>query len=274
MKKNAILSLMAIIIVMLFSSCQKEEITIKTPKPAAYTLKMSTAAVEVNDTIYSVIATPILFFVTDARDTIVTAQINFGDGTINGGKQLIHRFKTAGVYQLVVSIIGTNVTIKKTIKITNSSLAVGGTIVQISGSTIGDSASVNLLCRKDRIYQSNLPGKYFLKGDMNNWKKAISPIDTNYTYNGVKYIEFNFKVLNGTWNDFDYYKVLNDGTEQWSYDPADSYWDSVKGLYKFYITGAQIYSSQPVAYIPGSCGDVVTSTTLNCIRIDYLTFPT
>lgn len=225
-----------------------------------------------NDTIYSGVNSENLFFVTDKNDSIVAVQIDFGDGDIDGGTQVLHKYKTAGIYQLKITVTATATVIKRIVKITAPSVSTKETIVQLSGNTTGDSASINLLCKKDKIYNyGQMKGQYFLKGDMtNDWKTSIAAADTNFVYDGEKYILFNFKVKNGEWYSFGYYKTFG-GSEQWGYDPNNQYWDATKGLYKFYVANARIYKNELKAQIPGNFGDPSTSSLGPVIRLDYET---
>ncbi len=253
------------------SSCEYALDPMVTPSDAAakqYTLKVANA-VMANDTIYGSTANPILFFVVNKSDSIVSIQIDYGDGGTASGTELIHQYKSDGIYQLSVLVVSTNTSIKRIVKIGSPSVATSKTIIQLSGNTIGDSASINLLCLKSKIFNYKSKGSYYLKGDMSHWN-AINPVDTNFVYNGVAYLQFNFKVKNDVWISFGYYKTIS-GTEQWSYDPANEYWDTTKGLYKFYVANSKIYSNQLSSTIPGSCGDVATSASGPCFRLSYET---
>lgn len=238
-----------------------------------YTVYTNSLAVPTeNDTIYSGTGSENLFFVTDQKDSIVAIQIDFGDGSIDGGTQILHKYKTAGIYQLKITVTATAIVINRVVKITAPSVSTKETIVQLSGNTTGDSASINLLCKKDKIYNyGQMKGQYFLKGDMtNDWNISIAAVDTNFVYDGEEYLLFNFKVKNGQWYSFGYYKTFG-SSEQWGYDPDNQYWDATKGLYKFYVANARIYKNELKAQIPGSFGDPSTSALGPVIRLDYET---
>jgi hypothetical protein len=250
-------------------SCEYEPDLMVTPPDVAvkqYVFKANAAIV--NDTVYGSTVNPILFFV-EKNDSIVSIQIDYGDGGTASGTEVIHQYKTDGVYQLSLVVVSTNTTIKRIVKIGSPAVVTSKTIVQLSGNTIGDSASINLLCLKSKIFNNTAKGTYYLKGDMYHWR-AIAPVDTNFIYNGASYLQFNFKVKNDVWISFGYYKAIS-GAEQWSYDPANEYWDTTKGLYKFYVANSKIYSTQLSSTIPGTCGDVANSTSGSCFRLDYET---
>lgn len=235
-----------------------------------YSLKMNSSTVAVNDTIYGSTVSEILFFVTDkTTDQIVAIQIDFGDGSIDGGTQVLHRYKNAGIYKFKATVVGTNAILERIAKISAPSVSTAETIVQLSGNSVGDSAAINLLCLKSKIYSHKVKGKYFLKGDMTNWKTAIEATDTAFIYNGAEYLLFNFKVKNYAWSSFGYYKAGYDLSEHWGYDPDSKYWDKEKGLYKIYVSGAKIYPNQLTASTPGAVGDPSNSANGPCIRLDY-----
>jgi len=271
MKKIQILVLLAMA---MFSSCLDYSLDApsgEVTNTTGYILKVNSSTVATNDTIYGATTNEILFFATTLTDSLVAIQLDFGDGSIDAGTQVLHQYKVAGIYQLKVTIVGKNVILNRTVKITAPSVTSSETIVQLSGNTIGDSVSINLLCRKDKIYNNELKGKYFLKGDMTSWKTAITAVDTNFVYKGIVYLQFNFKVKNNEWCSFGYYKATYDLGEHWSYDPLDQFWDVTKGLYKFYVSNGKIYKNQLTAATPGACGDISNSTIGACIRLDYET---
>jgi hypothetical protein len=274
MKKNRIFPVVLALVAMFLFSCV--DYNLPTPSEAAatnnqYLLKVNSSTVATNDTIYGSVTSEILFFVTTIKDSLVAVQCDFGDGGIDGGTQVLHQYKVAGVYKLKVTVVSTNTILNRVVKISAPSVSVGETIVQLSGNTIGDSASITLLCRKDKIYNYGSKGKYFLKGDMTSWKTAITTVDTNVVYQNVVYVQFTFKVKNSSWTSFGYYKIGNDLSEHWSYDPSDKFWDTTKNLYKIYVANAKIYPNQLSALTPGSCGDPSNLTSGATIRLDYET---
>ena len=238
-----------------------------------YVFFANSLAIEKNDTIYGGTNNEILFFMTNESDSIVATQIDFGDGSIDGGLQILHKYKNNGIYNLKITETKTGSIINRIVKIAAPSVTTKETIVQLSGNTIGDSASINLLCLKKKIWNfEKQSGQYFLKGDMTNeWKTAIAAVDTNFVYDGEVYLLFNFKVKNGQWYSFGCYKASFGGGEQWSYDPLNRYWDTSRGLYKFFVANATIYQNELTAQIPGICGDAPTSASGPVIRLDYQT---
>jgi len=271
MRKIQFFVLLALAIISMSCVDYSLENSSKTLDNAQYALGVS-SAVMTNDTIYGSINTGILFFVTDkTTDNLVQIQCDFGDGFIDGGTQVLHQYRTTGIFTFKATVVGTNVILNRVVKIANPSVVTGETIIQLSGNSIGDSASISLLCRKDKIDKYSLKGKFFLKGDMTSWKTSIEAIDTNYVYNGIVYLEFTFKVKNNDWSSFGYYKATYDLGEHWSYDPSNKFWDVTKGLYKIYVSNGKIYPNQLTAATPGSCGDPSTSTLGPVIRLDYET---
>jgi len=273
MKKNQFFVLL-LLATFLLSSCV--DYSLKEPSEQIvgtnYVLKVSSAVIT-NDTIYGTTTNQILFFVvnTAANDALVNIQCDFGDGTIDGGTQVLHKYSANGIYKLKVTIVGTGFIINRIVKIVAPYVSLSGaTIIQLSGNTVGDSASINLLCRKDKIFNYNSRGNYYLKGDMNSWKANILPADTSLLYNGIVYLQFNFKVKNNSWCNFGYYKQTTTG-EQWSYDPTDQFWNSAKALYGFYVSNSIISANQLTTTVPGSCGDQSTSSLGPVIRLDYET---
>ena len=251
----------------------EEEIPQVVKPDGGYKLKANASIVATNDSIYGAVEQEILFFIVDSLDNIVACQIDFGDGTLDGGSQILHKYKVAGIYKLKATVVGKNKTLERNVKITapSTSTSTAETIVQLSGNTVGDSAAIKLLCLKNKIYNYRTKGKYFLKGDINNWKTAIEASDTNFIYNGAEYLLFNIKVRNYAWASFGYYKTGYDSNEHWGYDPNNKYWSKELGLYRFYVAGAQIYATQLTAEIPGACGDASSSSSGPCIRLDYQT---
>lgn len=247
-----------------------EPIEQEDPVTANYALKVNSSTIATNDSIYGSTENEILFFVTNkVSDELVPIQIDFGDGSIDGGTQVLHRYKNAGIYQFKATVVGTAAILKRVVKISAPSVTTAETIVQLSGNSVGDSAVINLLCLKSKIYSNQIKGKYFLKGDMTNWKTAIEATDTSFTHNGAEYLLFSFKVKNYAWSSFGYYKTGYDLSEHWGYDPDSKYWDKEKGLYKIYVSGAKIYPNQLTASTPGTVGDPSNSTNGPCIRLDY-----
>lgn len=248
------------LLVLVFSSCldynmSEEEIIIVTPDPEGVVFKANNVASLAGDTIYGSTTAEMLFLATK-NNVIVPIQIDFGDGSINNGSQLLYRYKNPGIYQMKVTLVNTSETLTRIVKIGSPSVVASGeTIIQLSGVTVGDSASINILCRKDKIYNHKTPGKYYLKGDMNNWKSFYQATDTNYVYNGISYLSFTFKVKNGERTGFGYYKVGYNSGEHWSYDPDNQYWDKGRGVYSVYVSGGQIYKNEVNADTPGSFGD-------------------
>lgn len=249
---------------------QPEEIVPEPIVETSYKLKANSSVVAVGDTIYAALSQEMLFLVTDALDVIVPIQIDFGDGTVDGGTQVLHQYKAAGIYQFQATVVGTTNVIRRVVKITSPSVTTTETIIQLSGNTVGDSAAIRLLCLKNKIYNFRVKGKYFLRGDMNNWAYAIEATDTNFVYNGAEYLLFNFKVKNYAWTSFGYYKK-SELAENWGYDPNNKFWDASKGLYKFYTSGGQIYQNELTADIPGSCGDPANQKFGPTIRLNYET---
>lgn len=266
---------LCIALVAMLASCADYSDDLKgdnNPVEKSYTFFANSLATVENDTIYGGLSNEMLFFLTDIeKDSIVAVQIDFGDGSIDGGTQVLHKYKAAGVYSMKITNTKTGGKIERIVKIIAPSVSTKETIIQLSGNTIGDSASINLLCKKDKIYNWQKNGQYFLKGDMNDWKTAITAVDTNYIYDGERYLLFNFKVKNGQWYSFGYYKSTYSTGEQWSYDPLNQYWDVTKGLYKFFVSNARIYKNELTAQIPGSCGDMSISALGPVIRLEYET---
>lgn len=236
-------------------------------EPVNYMLKVNSSVVAVGDTIYGSTTAPILFMgMEKITEAIVPIQCDFGDGTIDGGTQVLHQYKTAGIFSFTATIVAKNEVLKRIVKISAPSVNYTDVLVQLSGNTVGDSAVINILCKKDKIYQGGgRIGNYYIRGDMTDWKRSIMASDTNFVYNGAVYLQFNIKVKNNDWTSFGYYKTINGSSEQWGYAPEDKYWDASKGLFRIYVTGAKIYSSQLVASVPGTCGDS------DNIRLDYET---
>lgn len=239
---------------------------------SVYVLKVASAFIA-NDTIYGSVGNEILFFVTNkTTDALVAIQCDFGDGVMDGGDQVLHQYKADGIYKLKITIVGTGIVMNRIVKIGAPVVVISGeTIIQLSGSIVGDSANISLLCRKDKINSYKQSGNYFLKGDMTNWKKAISAVDTNFVSGGVTYLKFNFKVKNSTWCSFGYYKVTSNTDEHWGYDPSCKFWDLSKGLYKFYVLNGQIYQTQLSSDTPGSFGDPSSQKFGPTIRGSYET---
>ncbi len=268
MKKIVFLALAS---ALFFSGCVDFNEPEAKTEEESYRFNVNSSVVLANDTIYAGVGQEILSFVTDANENIVNTQIDFGDGVVDGGTQILHSYKTAGIFQIKATVVEKNVVLNRVAKITAPSVVTVETIIQLSGNTVGDSASIKLLCLKSKIYNWNkVVGKYFIKGDMTGWKRAIEATDTNYLYNGERYLLFSFKLKNYAWTSFGYYKVSST-SEHWGYDPNNKFWNNELGLYRVYVSGAQIYANQTTAEIPGAAGDAANSANGPCVRLDYQT---
>lgn len=106
------------------------------------------------DTICAEPEQKILFFITNFQDSIVPAQINFGDGLAGSGKQIWHQYSSKGIYKISAKIIGTNIFLDRIIKI----------------STDG-SRDTSTQTKPPIVPDSSLPGSY---GDTNKSGKEAS----------------------------------------------------------------------------------------------------
>lgn len=233
----------------------------------SYMLKVN-ESVSGNDTIYLTVNTVALFVVIkeeSGRQEKVTTKMFFGDGGEDLGKEVLYVYRNAGIYNFVAEIDGKAVS-QKIVKVSSPIIKTAESLVQLSGNTVGDSAVIKLLCRKDNIFGYERKGQYFMRGDMTDWKTSIKATDTSYVVNGTDYLLFQFKVKNGKTVKFGYYKV-GVGYEDWSYNPSSIFWDKEKNLYSIYVEGGNIYPNETKTYVPGGCGDEGSAP---CIRLDFL----
>lgn len=259
------------------SACSREEEVIlpeenEQETGMSFMLQVRAAAMS-GDSIYGSTSEQILFFVTNTSNQIVDAQFDMGDGIVKTGKEILHKYTNGGIYTLRVTVTGTSTRITKFVKIAEPAVKATGTIIQLSGKVVADRAEIQLLCKKDKIYNSaNFPGKYYIKGDMNDWAQGILASDTAYVYEGNKYALFTISVKLNNWTAFGYYKLSNSGADVWAYDPPSEYWEKERQLFKFYVNNeGKISPSIMTADIPGSTGDVATDEKGPTIRLSYQT---
>ncbi len=261
---------------LVLSACSREdvvlpeEITEQPTNPSGYLLQVRAAAAS-GDSIFGSTSEQILFFVTNTSNQIVDAQFDMGDGIVKTGKEILHKYTSGGIYTLTVTVTGTATKITRFVKIAEPAVKATGTIIQLSGKIVADRAEIQLLCKKDKIYNSaNFPGKYYIKGDMNEWNQGILATDSNYVYEGNKYILFTISAKLNAWNAFGYYKLSNAGADVWAYDPPSEYWEKERQVFKFYVNNeGKISPSIMTADIPGSTGDVATDEKGPTIRLAY-----